>query len=138
MGMYTELVLNVTLRSDTPPEAMAVLRHLANGDQEPTQLPDHPFFKCERWRMVMQCSSHYFIPFALSKLEVLSYAQAGGYLSTRSDLKNYDDEINLFVDWLTPYIDALPGDCLGYQRYEEDQRPTLLYYGQPVVWKKVE
>jgi hypothetical protein len=132
--MYTELVLNLTLKRSTPPEALAVLRHLANQDEEPAALPDHPFFKTPRWGMVMQCSSHYFVPFALSKLHTTGYTDEF-YLSTRSDLKNYANEIDLFVDWLTPYIDAIDGDFLGYKRYEENESPTLLYH--PNTWKGV-
>lgn len=137
MGMYTELVLNLTIKSDAPPEALAVLRQLANGDDEPKKLPDHPFFKCPRWSMVMQCSSHYFVPFSLSKLHSTSYTD-DYYLSTRSDLKNYDDEIDLFVDWLRPYIDGLAGDFIGYKRYEEDLNPTLAYLSDDGIdWRPV-
>ena len=134
MGMYTELVLNLTIKGDAPKDATDVIRYLANGDERPESLPDHPFFKCTRWPMVMQCSSHYFVPFALSKLHETGYTD-GFYLSTRSDLKNYDNEIDLFVDWLTPYIEAFPGNFLGYKRYEEDEHPTLLYH--PNTWKPV-
>lgn len=137
MGMYTELVLNLTVKASIPADALTVLRHLANGDEAPVALPDHPFFRCDRWSMVMRCSSHYFIPFALSRLESPEYVK-DHYLSTRSDLKNYSDEIDLFVDWLAPYMDALPGSFLGYKRYEEDDDPTLLYRTTDgVEWRKL-
>lgn len=43
--MYTELVLNLEIKSSVPDDALAVLRFLANGDVEPTTLPDHPFLQ---------------------------------------------------------------------------------------------
>lgn len=128
MGMYTELVLNVELKdgtADVPRNVIAVLNHLANGADEPDALPDHPFFSCSRWGCVLQMSSFYFTPFANTKFE---QRQGNWYLSTRFDLKNYEDEIGHFVDWLLPYVNAFPGDFLGYRRYEEDQKPTLIFY----------
>lgn len=130
MGMYTELVLNLEIKSSIPDDALAVLRFLANGDVEPATLPDHPFFKADRWSMIMRCSSYYFVPFSLSKLESPVSVSSSHYLSTRSDLKNYGNEIDLFVDWLMPYVDAYEGNFLGYKRYEEDEKPTLLYVGK--------
>jgi len=45
----------------------------------------------------------------------------------RSNLKNYDDEIEKFIDWITQYIHAVGGDFLGYSRSETTQVPTLIY-----------
>lgn len=136
MGMYTEMVLNCTVKGDTPADVLAVLRYMFNDDDRPDENPDHAFFRCDRWPMLGGCSSHYFIPFALSKIESPTYVR-DHYLSTRSDLKNYDGEIDKFVDWVWPYVDASPGDFLGYKRYEEDDHPTLLYYGDTPTWVNV-
>lgn len=126
MGMYTELVLNVELKKDTPPEVISILEFLANRETAiPVTTPKHEFFECDRWLMVASCSSYHFTPFSLANFQ-------DNYLSTRFDLKNYDSEIEKFVDWLTPYLDAFDGDFLGYKRYEEDDMPTLLLH--PNVW----
>jgi transposase InsO family protein len=45
-------------------------------------------------------------------------------------LKNYDNEIKHFIDWLTPYIDQEDGECIGWSWYEEDDKPTLLFKGK--------
>lgn len=140
MGMYTELVLNVTISSDAPEEVVTMLRAMANRDVEPGDLPrpDHPFFKTGRWSALMAASSHYFIPFALSEMRSLDYTSYH-YLSTRSDLKNYDNEIDLFIDWLTPYVDH--DGFAGYKRYEEDEHPTLLYFDmmkKTHEWRKID
>ncbi|MHB8152850.1 MAG: hypothetical protein ACYDG3_07260 [Bacillati bacterium] len=57
-------------------------------------------------------------------------------MSFRSNLKNYDNEIEQFLAWIQPYIEAHSvsvGDdnffLVGYTRYEEDADPTLIYFG---------
>lgn len=123
MGMYTELILKCIIKSDTPREVNQILDFLFNRDckqdVENLAIPTHPFFNCGRWRFIGSCSSYYHIPWASSR-----YSE--DYLFTRSDLKNYDDEIAKFIDWLTPYIDAAPGQCIGWSWYEEESQPTLL------------
>ena len=52
----------------------------------------------------------------------------GPYFQTLFNIKNYDGEIELFLSWIEPYIDAIPGDFIGYWRYEEVTVPTLIYY----------
>lgn len=121
MGMYTELIFKAEIRGDIPNEVRAVLHHLFNDGEAPTTLPDHEFFKCDRWGMVGKCSSFYHVPFALSRY-------TDGYIFSRSDLKDYDDEIRKFVDWVMPYIRAEEGACIGWSWYEEADLPTLLFF----------
>lgn len=122
MGMYTELVFKADIKSDLPADVRTILhamfspRDVAKVDVE---LPDHPFFKCPRWQMIGACSSYYHIPWATSRFE-------DDYIFSRSDLKNYDDEINKFIDWVKPYIAAPPGHCIGWSWYEESNVPTLI------------
>ena len=131
MGMYTELVLKCEIKENVPENVHNILSYLfnqADGFDNPPPQPDHAFFLCERWRMLGQCSSFYHVPFALSKYSTgFSDGRAGGYIFSRSDLKNYDNEIKHFIDWLTPYIDQEDGECIGWSWYEEDDRPTLLF-----------
>lgn len=126
MGMYTELVLKADIREDIPDQVRAILRFLfTEGDrgEAPTDLPDHPFFKADRWRWIGQSSSYYHIPWAVSRYEA-------DRIFSRSDLKNYGGEIALFVDWLAPYVE-MRGErkCIGWSWYEEDSEPTLLFVG---------
>jgi len=121
MGMHTELVIKADTKTDLPPIVDSVLQHLFNGANEPDALPDHAFFSCYRWSMVGRCSSYYHVPWADSK-----YSE--GYIFSRSDLKNYDDEIELFIDWIKPYLDQMQGDCIGWSWYEESETPTLIIF----------
>jgi hypothetical protein len=126
MGMYTELYMSASLRRDTPEIVKNVILYMFNGDtEEPEELPKHMFFNCHRWDMLGSCSSYYFTPFALSK--TINDGRVV-YFTTRSDLKNYDDEIALFIDFIKPHIE---GDGhIGHYRYEEDREPTLIYNGE--------
>lgn len=122
MGMYTELVFKAVIRSDVPESVRAVLNYLFNDAKQPDTglLPDHEFFQCSRWSVLGKRSSYYHTPFALSRY-------SGDYIFSRSDLKNYDQEIEKFIAWVTPYLANLPGQCIGWTWYEEANEPTLLY-----------
>jgi hypothetical protein len=137
MGMYTECYVNVRLVENLPKKIIEVLEYLFDNSwydndegmhvqekQEPAALPDHKFFSTCRWRLIGSGASFYHIPFPTSKilLELDQY-----YLTSRSDLKNYEGEIELFFDWLMPYIDAFEGEFIGYSRYEEDDMPQLFF-----------
>lgn len=132
MGMYTELHFNVELKEDVPPEVVAVLKYMLNRESNAVEppLPDHPLFQCFRWRGMLQCDSYYFRADTHSTLRFDDIGRSY-YLCIRCNLKNYDDEIEKFVDWIMPYIDAIDGDFLGFSRYEETEVPTLLYYKEP-------
>jgi len=120
MGMYTELVLKCDVLPDVPENVGQVLNFLFCGGDEPTDLPDHSFFRCERWQAVGRCNSYYHHPKTIN-----SYTE--NYLFSRSDLKNYDGEIEKFVDWVKPYLNMSAGDCIGWSWYEEAPSPTLIF-----------
>lgn len=122
MGMYTELLLKVEVKDGLPEEVEDVLNFLFNREDHsyPAVLPDHKFFRAPRWPAIGSCSSHYHIPWSNSMY-------SGHYIFSRSDLKNYDDEIELFLDWVTPYLATYKGVCYGWTWYEEEDAPTLLF-----------
>jgi len=130
MGMYTELVLKCQIKDDLPADVRSVLKYLFKGGDKPLAvLPDHEFFKCPRWDFIGQGSSFYHHPAALSDYWTGhgDDDNRGGYLFSRSDLKNYDNEIEKFIDWLRPYIDENDEQCIGWSWYEEEDQPTLLF-----------
>lgn len=128
--MYTELVLKCSLKEDIDENAKNILDYLFNNKElDENKIPNHEFFKCQRWNHIGSSSSYYHIPFALSRWDT----KIGSYLFSRSDLKNYDDEIDKFLDWINPYIEDYNSDdklCIGYKWYEEDEIPTLIYKKQ--------
>ena len=126
MGMYTEIYLNFKINNDAPEVVRAVLESLFNsGDDVDTNSPElsHEFFKCDRWSFIGTSNSYYFTPFPLSLFQ-------DGYVTSRSDLKNYDEEIKKFLDWVSPFIDALDREHIGHFRYEEEAMPTLIFINE--------
>ncbi len=127
MGMYTEFVASMRLEN-VPDDAVKVLQWMAYGNTLPYQeeLPQHTFFRCFRWSHLLSMSSCYFVPVSVAKFE---YFDIGNYyvLIVRSDIKNYDNEIEEFISWLRTWMtDNDPDVVVGYKRYEEDNMPTLL------------
>lgn len=122
MGMYTELVFKASLKDDIPNDVKEVLEYMFGSGETPKTLPENKLFDLPRWKSIGWCSSFYHHPES-----VRSYSRTRGYIFSRSDLKNYDGEIEAFLDWIDPYLDELPGHCIGWTWYEEFDSPTLVY-----------
>lgn len=126
MGMYTELFVEGTLRGTAPQAVKDVIHRLfdPNADRsDDTCAIDHPFFKASRWAAIGNCSSYYHIPYSLSGTNVSEVTNQLSFIS-RSDLKNYGNEIELFINWITPYCERLR----GWHWYEEAPEPTVFNY----------
>lgn len=133
MGMYTELHFNAELRKDTPSEVIELLRWMARTGTDlkrRPETPEHPFFACPRWPVLFTMDSYYFDADTHSTLRYDDIAERY-YLCVRSNLKNYDDEIEKFIDWIDLWLAKEPGDFLGFYRYEETEHPTLIYKRPP-------
>lgn len=125
MGMYTELNIGVNLRTSTPDNIIKILDYmLGNNDDDNIELTDHSLFSTRRWRYMLRCDSYYFDGRTDSSMEYDDIIK-GYQLNVRCNLKNYDDEISLFLDFIQPYLDTY--GFLGYTRYEEYEYPTLIY-----------
>jgi hypothetical protein len=128
MGMYTELNCAFSLNRNTPPQIVEILLYMTGqSPTEPAELPPHPLFGATRWEGMLTGSSAYFDGDPHSAVS-LNETSGKHHVTIRCNFKNYDDEITKFIDWMTPYIDALPGDFIGYSRYEDTEIPTLLYH----------
>lgn len=120
MGMYTELLLKCRIKDELPQVVKSTLGYMLYGGDTPNELPDHPLFECARWGYMLRFSSYYHHPeYVISKCDK--------YIFIRSDLKNYDDEICKFIDWIKPYLDNIEGECIGWSWHEEDDSPTLIH-----------
>lgn len=130
MGMYTEVVVKCDLKPRLTNVELAALKFLFSDGPEPSELPDHRFFSLPRWMCIGRDSSYYHIPEALNHYDPDDDIDRGAYLFSRSDLKNYDGEIEAFFDWLRPLVDKYcDKTCIGWMWYEEDEEPTLVYVG---------
>lgn len=128
MGMYTELHFNSELKKTTPVEVLDVLGYmLGEREEKPSDLPEHPLFGTERWQIMLRMDSYYFDADTHSTMRFDEISETF-YLCIRCNLKNYDSEIEHFIDWIMPHLDKYDGNFLGFYRYEEDEEPTLIYY----------
>jgi hypothetical protein len=126
VGMYTQIKVDCALASDVPADVVQVLQYLASGKTffDPDfDLPNHEFFKCDRWKVILCMSSAYFDDDTTASL--VSFDGRWRLLGC-ANLKNYGGEIAQFFDWLQPYVDADVGDAIGCYRYEEDDDETFV------------
>lgn len=133
MGMYTELVCSFRLRKDVPAEVIEMLTYMATGEGDQPNTLDHPLFSTDRWHVMLMMDSYCFDGDTCSTVRFDDITRCH-MVSIRCNLKNYCGEIDKFIDWLTPHIDASEGEFLGHKRYEEDDNPTLLYH--PNRWER--
>jgi len=121
MGMYTEIYINVDLKKDTPDDVIKVLKAMC--DQECKEvLVDYPY----KWICLFSNMSYYTPSTNCRFLEFDNISNQWSLLG-KGDIKNYGNEIEEFFEWIVPYVDGYPGDFIGYSRYEEDQKPTLMF-----------
>lgn len=137
MGMYTEINVCFDLGKNTPKSVVEILYYLVEGTNSPSILPKHNFFKCDRWDRIARCDSYYFDGSTLSKI-IFDNISKTWKVNIRANLKNYNFEIEEFLDWLQPYIETK--GFIGYKRYEECEDPTLIYTdfdNNEIVFKQV-
>ncbi len=135
MGMYTEFFFRAELIQDLPDDVFNLLSGIFNSEVnwDDLKLPDHPLFGPDsRWVALFVGSSAYFPD-----------AHTGGFkigwgnsfnLAIHSSLKNYSGEIDLFLDWISPYIRDSEGTFLGYSLYEEANYPDLYHHKNNEDW----
>lgn len=137
MGMYTALSLGVELNRELlrkmnhsvePCCPADVLEYLVTGRRERAahayaSQSLHPLFSSDRWPVLLRCDSYYFDYQTRWDFKYDSIAKHY-FLSGVSNLKNYNNEIGKFLDWLKPFI--ITEGWIGWTMYEEDGLPTML------------
>ena len=126
MGMYTELHYNAELKSNVPEDVIEILRYMIGNTETKPKTPKHDLFGDTRWSSMLQSDSYYFDADTFSTLRYDNIS-VSYFLCIRCNLKNYQNEISLFTDWIRPYIRKNKGDFLGFFRYEESEEPSLIY-----------
>ena len=128
MGMYTELLIDVELKTETPDNILKIIEFMIGVNETAPELTSHELFKTERWSNMLMSDSSYFIG------DTCSYIDYGDLkeitLHVRCNLKNYDYEIEKFIDFIRPFVNELNDEYWGYKRYEEERLPTLIVNGE--------
>ena len=128
MGMYTELIFGADLKKDTPENVIEVLKYMVGDTEEKPKDFPLPEGRCE-W--LFRGSSYYFgVNAPVSKLWKDDIGE-NWVLSTRSNIKNYEREIEAFLEWIYPYIDGGSGyrDMYAIVTHEEAEAPDIYYLG---------
>jgi len=110
MGMYTEFYLRVEFKKSVSPK---VLHFLNNYESPFVQFAhnynfEHKFFTLPRWKLLLN---------TVENVNGLIY-------DCKGELKNYDNEIEEFLDFIEPY-------CVAYEAihiYEGHVYPTIELY----------
>ena len=126
MGMYTELIFGADLKKDTPTDVIEALKYMIGETEEkPTSFP-LPDGRCE-W--LFQGASYYFgVSNPVSKMFYDDICE-NWIISTRSNIKNYNGEIEAFLEWIKPHIGGGSGarDMYAIVTYEESNEPKIYY-----------
>jgi len=125
MGMYTEFFFRAMVKKDLPEGVTRVLEYFGRVTDDPPaddQLPDHPLFKCYRWSMLGHGSGILF-----NSSSAFTNPDWRGFrgLSMWCEFKNYDSEIEKFIDWIGPYLAGSYPEFVGFSLYEEDDAPCI-------------
>ena len=126
MGMYTELIFGAELKKETPNEVIEALKYMLGETQEkPNNFP-LPDGRCE-W--LFQGSSYYFAISNPTNKMWLDDIDKCWHISTRSNIKNYENEIETFLEWIKPFIGGGSGNREMYAItiYEDSEEPNIYY-----------
>jgi len=126
VGMYTKLHCNIKIKKAAN-ECIEILKYmLGQKEKIDFEIPKHDFFKEEsRWDFMLKCCSCYFTD---SQNSNLKEGYDGYILHCDCDFKNYENEIELFLDWISQYGNYNNYyEFIGYEIYEENKYPNLIY-----------
>jgi hypothetical protein len=101
--MYTQFIIDVKLRGDTPGEVIECLYDMTSNR-------NNPLFTFQRNPLDNYCNSN-------------DYPKSfnGSILKAHGEIKNHWNDIQKFIDFITPYVAEgfLEGGAFGKSLYEE-------------------
>ena len=123
MGMYTEIYVNVTFIEDLPEDVRIILDRMCEVDINYFAENDHlPY----RWGLLFNDNSYYTPKTNVANFTYDKISKQWSLLG-KGDIKNYENEIEMFFKFIDPYVDAPVGNFIGYSRYEENNNPMLYF-----------
>lgn len=122
MSDFTELIFGARLKKDTPKSVIDTLLYMVNRGNKPTKIE----FEAD-W--IFNCASYYFgvcKPVNKMWFDDISNQYV---ISIRSNIKNYENDIEKFLEWIKPYIDSGSGEREMYAIviFEYAKEPTIYY-----------
>lgn len=108
--MYTKFDFNFHLSKETPSSVVKTIEAmLSENSFQSLTLRDKPF----RWAFMFNNSSN------------IEYFNGITQVRVRGEIKNYEDEIELFLDMVKPWLEER-GVTIGTTHYEEFVNPTTV------------
>jgi hypothetical protein len=123
MGMYTELIFGAKLKKDTPNEVIETLRYLVGDIEKPEKVA------IDLWRNPLNFGSYYFAVNSPVRKMWFDEIDEEWHISTRANIKNYESDIEKFLEWIKPFVAGGSGtrDMYAIVIYEESDEPTIYY-----------
>lgn len=119
MGNYTDFRFECSLKKNTPDDVLKVLSYILSPpdydtpeEKEIAVMHDHPFFKTRRWMCI---NGQFQEP--KSDLDVNIYVTRDA-VSFYGCFKDYDNESDLFLEWIEPHID-FDQEVIAWTEYED-------------------
>jgi hypothetical protein len=128
MGMYTELIFGASIKKDAPKEVINTLHYLVNGKKLYEEVEIEKSVTDGR-NVLNGGGSYYFgVCDGVAKMW-FDDIRNEWIVSSRTNIKNYESEIQTFLEWIKPFIDNGSGDREMYAItiYEEQSEPTIYY-----------
>ncbi len=130
MGYYTRFSFKARLKEDAPIE---LLNKIINENWLPNDVGpifcvgeqgnldiDHPFGKTSRW-MSLFCGTN-------GEDIKTTFDVSTRKLNIESEFKDYDSEIEKFIDWITPFVQSRKkNQYVGYYQGESINSPINIY-----------
>lgn len=121
MGMYTKFFFNAEFKRKLDPIDESALEYLFLGTDKPKLLPNHSFFSKRRSEFMFQC------PVYSGDGVTVKMGDYSRHVVAHIEIKNYEGEIESFLDYVKPLLENGKGTFIGYRWYEEDENPTALF-----------
>lgn len=126
--MYTELIFGATLKENTPTYVTQALDSVIN-DRTNIDLPDEVKQFSDEYSLskLIWCSSYYFGAHSNKPSFTFDKIANRWSISFRANCKNYQNEIEKFIEFIKPYVEygSGPTNIFAIVQYEEDDYPTL-------------
>ena len=128
MGMYTELIFGATLKETTPTYVTDALNCVINNNTDAKLSSEVEQFIDEySLRKLIWCTSYYFGAHDNKPSCTFDKIANRWCISFRANCKNYQNEIERFIEFIKPNIEygSGPTNIFAIVQYEEDDYPTL-------------
>ncbi len=123
MGMYTELIFGAELKKDTPQSVINTLLYMTGYIEKPYKIA-FDFIR----NPLDGTSGSFGVNKSLKKMWFEKEYNTW-HISTRSNIRNYSNDIDNFLDWIKPYVERGSGigEFYAIKIYEDDKYPIIYY-----------